>query len=44
MKGYINLNRSTTYTGQVITVTQDSGSYVYSPDIKGWIDKKALMR
>ncbi|MBO1300682.1 C40 family peptidase [Enterococcus sp. DIV1271a] len=42
MKGYIYISSSTTYKGKVVTITQDSGSYAYSPELKGWIDKKGI--
>lgn len=42
MKGYIRVSSSNDYKGKTIRLTQDSGSYVYSPDLKGWIDKKGL--
>lgn len=42
MSGYVRLSSSNDYTGKAIKLTQDSGSYVFSPDLKGWVDKKGL--
>ncbi|WP_314068557.1 NlpC/P60 family protein [uncultured Vagococcus sp.] len=42
MKGFARLDFTDNHTGKSIKITQDSGSYVFSPDLKGWIDKKAL--
>lgn len=42
MKGYVYISSSNSYKGKVVTITQDSGSYAYSPELKGWIDKKGI--
>ncbi len=42
MKGYSRLGNSPQYLGNVVSITQDSGSYAYSPELKGWIDKKGI--
>lgn len=41
-QGYVKIDNSTNHTGKVVTLTQDAGSYAYSPDLKGWIDKKGV--
>ncbi|MDU2067040.1 MAG: hypothetical protein E6713_19665, partial [Sporomusaceae bacterium] len=41
-KGFKNLGNVNTYSNQYIHITQDAGSYVYSPELKGWVDKKGL--
>ncbi|NSM83273.1 SH3-like domain-containing protein [Enterococcus faecalis] len=41
-KGFKNLGNVNTYANQYIHITQDVGSYVYSPELKGWVDKKGL--
>lgn len=41
-KGYVRVSSSNDYKGKTITLTQDSGSYVFSPELKGWVDKKGL--
>ncbi|MFK4568445.1 glycoside hydrolase family protein [Enterococcus sp. UD-01] len=41
-KGYVKIANSKDYAGRVIRVTQNSGAYYYSPELKGWIDYKAL--
>ncbi|WP_228070369.1 GW dipeptide domain-containing protein [Enterococcus faecalis] len=41
-QGYVKIDNSTNHTGKVVTLNQDAGSYAYSPDLKGWIDKKAI--
>ncbi|MGJ0604326.1 C47 family peptidase, partial [Enterococcus faecalis] len=41
-KGFKNLGNVNTYANQYIHITQDAGSYVYSPELKGWVDKKGL--
>ncbi|WP_239644642.1 C47 family peptidase [Enterococcus crotali] len=40
--GYNNIASSTNYTGKVINITQDSANYAFSPNLKGWIDKKGI--
>lgn len=42
MKGYVKVSSSSSYKGKVVTITQDSGSYGYSPELKGWVDKKGI--
>lgn len=41
-KGYVKLGTTKSMSGKTIKLTQDSGSYVFSPDLKGWVDKKGL--
>ena len=41
-KGYVKLGTTKSMSGKAIKLTQDSGSYVFSPDLKGWVDKKGL--
>lgn len=41
-QGYVKIDNSTNHTGKVVTLTQDAGLYAYSPDLKGWIDKKGV--
>ncbi|WP_207696131.1 lysozyme [Enterococcus sp. DIV0212c] len=41
-KGYKKLANSKDYMGKVVRLTQKAGAYYYSPDLKGWIDYKAL--
>lgn len=41
-QGYVKIDNSTNHTGKVVTLTQDAGAYAYSPDLKGWIDKKGV--
>ncbi|MBO0439029.1 CHAP domain-containing protein [Candidatus Enterococcus ikei] len=41
-KGYKKLANSKDYMGKVVHLTQKAGAYYYSPDLKGWIDYKAL--
>lgn len=43
MKGYVRNSVSTNYTGKVVTITQETADYSYSPELKGWIDKKGLV-
>ncbi|MFK4568446.1 SH3-like domain-containing protein [Enterococcus sp. UD-01] len=42
MSGYVKLADSKDYAGKVISLTRKSGAYYYSPELKGWIDYKAL--
>ncbi|MDA9470548.1 lysozyme [Enterococcus sp. 5H] len=42
MIGYVKVANSKDYMGKVIKLTQQAGPYYYSPDLKGWIDNKAL--
>ncbi|MFG5436466.1 staphopain A [Enterococcus sp. DIV2384] len=41
-KGFNNLSNVNNHASQYIHITQDAGSYVYSPDLRGWVDKKGL--
>lgn len=41
-KGFKNLGRANAYANNYISITQEAGSYVYSPNFRGWIDKKGL--
>lgn len=41
-KGYGRVASSNDFKGKIIRLTQDSGSYVFSPDLKGWVDKKGI--
>lgn len=43
MKGYARVAASSDYTGKVVSVTQETADYSYSPELKGWIDKKGLV-
>lgn len=40
--GFEMRSTSSRYTGMVLSITQDSGNYVYSPGLRGWIDKKGV--
>ncbi|WP_424320484.1 GW dipeptide domain-containing protein [Lacticaseibacillus chiayiensis] len=40
--GYITLGQSSSFMGKVVTITQESSNYAYSPELKGWIDKKGI--
>lgn len=42
-KGYARVSTSTSFTGKVVSTTQENGGYAYSPELKGWIDKKGLV-
>ncbi|EGO8197424.1 peptidase C47 [Enterococcus faecalis] len=41
-KGFKNIGRANSYANNYVSITQDAGSYFYSPDLRGWIDKKSL--
>jgi|GEM_PF-3804453 len=41
-KGYVKPGTTKSMSGKTIKLTQDSGSYIFSPDLKGWVDKKGL--
>lgn len=41
-EGYCKIGNLDNFSGKTIKLTQESESYVYSPDVKGWIDKKGL--
>jgi len=42
MSGYVKVTNSKDHMGKVVLLTQKAGAYYYSPDLKGWIDYKAL--
>lgn len=39
-KGFKNIGRANSYANNYVSITQDAGSYFYSPDLRGWIDKR----
>ncbi|MDB7694031.1 CHAP domain-containing protein [Enterococcus faecalis] len=41
-KGYIKINGIDSFAGRVIDLTQQMGSYLYSPQTKGWTDFKGF--
>ncbi|NBA61695.1 SH3-like domain-containing protein [Enterococcus mundtii] len=43
MSGYVKVGSLNNHIGNSISLTQEAGSYVYSPELKGWIDKKGLL-